>query len=257
MASARFVAIVGPASELDRPEGAARILRELGAEVRTLDLWDDPGHLFRDDREAARVVLVEAGARPDIADGVLRELRREGRLESVGAIVAVSHDHVARLAPTNGFDDFVLVPYVPAELYARIRAVEWRRSEFATEERVKVGSLVVDRSAHEVTMGGTLVSLTAREFALLSYLCDRRGKVVSRKELLTNVWGNDYEGGARTVDIHVRRLRAKLGATFALSTLRGAGYKLAAVGGVGGEGPGPASAAGIVARDARSVSIAR
>src|SRR6185312_11960507 len=121
---------------------------------------------------------------------------------------------------------FVLVPYVPSELYARIRLLEWRRSEFATEERMKVGDIVVDRAAHEVLLDGASVSLTAKEFALLAYLAERRGKVVSRDELLRRVWGNRYEGGARTVDIHVRRLRAKLGQALPLSTLRGSGYKL-------------------------------
>src|SRR6185312_3584325 len=113
-----------------------------------------------------------------------------------------------------------------AELYARIRLLEWRRSEFATEERMKVGAIVIDRAAHEVLLDGASVSLTAKEFALLAYLAERRGKVVSRDELLRRVWGNRYEGGVRTVDIHVRRLRAKRGQALPLSTLRGSGYKL-------------------------------
>ena len=127
---------------------------------------------------------------------------------------------MARVDPSSGFDDFVLHPYVPEELYARIRAVEWRRSEFATEERHKVGPIVVDQASHEVTRNGQPVQLTAKEFALLVYLCERRGKVLSR------VWGNRYDGGPRTVDIHVRRLRAKLGDALPLETLRGSGYKL-------------------------------
>ena len=118
---------------------------------------------------------------------------------------------MARLDPSGGFDDFVLMPYVPAELYARIRALEWRRSEFATEERLKVGEIVVDKAAHEVIANGRPVSLTAKEFALLAFLCERRGKALSREQLLAKVWGTRYEGGPRTVDIHVRRLRAKLG----------------------------------------------
>src|SRR6185369_10411473 len=145
-----------------------------------------------------------------------------------GALVALTGAQVARIEPSSGFDDFVLVPYVPAELYARIRILEWKRSEFATEERMKVGALVIDRAAREVLLGGAGVVLTAKEFSLLAYLCERRGKVVSREELLRRVWGNRYEGGARTVDIHVRRLRAKLGAALPLATLRGSGYKLEA-----------------------------
>ncbi|WP_437740702.1 response regulator transcription factor [Sorangium sp. So ce1504] len=212
--------------------------------MRTLDLWDDPPRLFHDDESKARAIVVEALDRPDLAAAALRALRREPRLEEVGALVAVSVAQIARIEPSSGFDDFLLVPYVPAELYARVRLVEWRRSEFATEERVKVGAIVIDRAAHDVSVGGMHVPLTAKEFALLSYVCERRGKVVSRTELLRRVWGSQYEGGARTVDIHVRRLRAKLGAALPLVTLRGAGYRLESpIPGAGGPEGGDASRA--------------
>jgi DNA-binding response OmpR family regulator len=232
MGGRAFIAIVGHGPDLEREDGAASVLRGLGADVRTLDLWDEPHRLFPDDEaESAverrpRALLVEALDRPDLAVAALRALRREPRLEDVGAILAVRSTQVARIEPSSGFDDFVLAPYVPAELYARIRLLEWRRSEFATEERMKVGAIVIDRAAHEVLLDGAAVTLTAKEFALLAYLAERRGKVVSRDELLRRVWGNRYEGGARTVDIHVRRLRAKLGSELPLATLRGSGYKL-------------------------------
>ncbi|WP_437587100.1 winged helix-turn-helix domain-containing protein [Sorangium sp. So ce1000] len=244
MARRSFIAIVGHGPDLERDEGAASVLRSLGADVRTLDLWDDPPRLFHDDESKARAIVVEALDRPDLAAAALRALRREPRLEEVGALVAVSVAQIARIEPSSGFDDFLLVPYVPAELYARVRLVEWRRSEFATEERVKVGAIVIDRAAHDVSVGGMHVPLTAKEFALLSYVCERRGKVVSRTELLRRVWGSQYEGGARTVDIHVRRLRAKLGAALPLVTLRGAGYRLESpIPGSGGPEGGDASRA--------------
>ncbi|WP_438015235.1 response regulator transcription factor [Sorangium sp. So ce315] len=244
MARRSFIAIVGHGPDLERDEGAASVLRSLGADVRTLDLWDDPPRLFVDDESKARAIVVEALDRPDLAAAALRALRREPRLEEVGALVAVSVAQIARVEPSSGFDDFLLVPYVPAELYARVRLVEWRRSEFATEERVKVGAIVIDRAAHDVSVGGMHVPLTAKEFALLSYVCERRGKVVSRTELLRRVWGSQYEGGARTVDIHVRRLRAKLGAALPLVTLRGAGYRLESpVPGSGGPEGGDAARA--------------
>ena len=225
----RLIGIIGHGPELEREDGAASVLRGLGANVATIDLWEEPHHLFAEDEGAeVRALIIEALDRPDLAVAALRALRREPRLESAGALLAVTAAQVARIDPTGGFDDFVLVPYVPAELYARIRLLEWRKSEFATEERMKVGAILIDRAAREVTLGGAAVSLTAKEFSLLAYLCERRGKVVSREELLRRVWGNRYEGGARTVDIHVRRLRAKLGAALPLATLRGSGYKLTA-----------------------------
>lgn len=222
--------VVGHGPLLDREDGAAHTLRGLGADVRTLDLWDDPIGLFAEDEDEEqtrpRALVFEALDRPDLAVAALRAVRREPIFDNVGALIAVTVGQIARIEPSTGFDDFVLHPYVPEELYARIRALEWRRSEFATEERHKVGPIVIDRAAHEVSVGGRPVQLTAKEFALLAYLCERRGKVLTREHLLARVWGNRYEGGPRTVDIHVRRLRAKLGDGLPLETLRGSGYKL-------------------------------
>mgnify|MGYP003597557929 CR=1 FL=1 len=93
----------------------------------------------------------------------------------------------------------------------RIRALEWRRSEFSTDERLKVGSIVIDKAGHEVSVRGRPVQLTAKEFALLAYLAERRGKVLSREHLLAQVWGNRYDGGPRTVDIHRSNILRKLG----------------------------------------------
>jgi DNA-binding response OmpR family regulator len=225
---------VGHGPLLEREDGAPAVLRQLGATVRTLDLWDNAQKLLHDDDERngvrPRVLVFEALDRPDLATSALRALRREPTFDGVAAIVAVTVGQLARVEPSSGFDDFVLFPYVPEELYARIRALEWRRSEFANEERQKVGSIVIDKAAHEVTVAGQPVLLTAKEFALLAYVVERRGRVLSRDHLLMHVWGDRYEGGARTVDIHVRRLRAKLGEAFPLETLRGSGYKLRAPG---------------------------
>lgn len=237
MSTAPFVVVIGHGPDLESAEGAAALLRSLGAEVRTLDLWDEGGSLFDDDGASARVIVIEAGERPDLAVAALRAVRKTPQLEEVPAIVAVAPRQIARVEPSSGFDDFIVLPCVPSELYARIRQLEWRRSEFATEERVKVGRLVVDRAAHEVLVDGGAVPLTAKEFALLAFLAQNRGRVFSRESLLARVWGGRYEGGARTVDIHVRRLRMKLGEAFPLETLRGAGYKLRSPGDGGGEPP--------------------
>ena len=230
--SKSFVAVIGHGPMLDREEGAVATLRQLGATVRQLDLWDDPVNLIEDEDDERdvrpRALVFEALDRPDLAVAALRAVRKEPYFDNIGALIAVTVGQVARVDPSTGFDDFVLHPYVPEELYGRIRALEWRRSEFATEERHKVGGIVVDRAGHEVTVDGRPVGLTAKEFALLGYLCERRGKVLSREHLLARVWGNRYDGGPRTVDIHVRRLRAKLGEALPLETLRGSGYKLRA-----------------------------
>ena len=202
-----------------------------------MDLWEDFGRIFErtgdlravpEEGAIARAVVFEGSDRPDLAIASLRAARRESRLTDVPAILSVPTRQVARVEPSSGFDDFIVTPYDPAELYARIRALEWKRSEFSTEERLKMGGLVIDRAAHEVTVDGRRVTLTAKEFALLAFLAANRGRVYSREVLLARVWGARYEGGARTVDIHVRRLRAKLGDALPLETPRGAGYKLRA-----------------------------
>ena len=225
-----FIAVVGHGPVLDREDGAAATLRQLGATVRTLDLWDDPYKLIqRGEQErdvVVRALVFEALDRPDLAVAALRSVRKAELVANVPAIIAVTVGQIARVEPSSGFDDFVLHPYVPEELYARIRSLEWRSSEFSNEERLKVGSLMIDKAAHEVTLDGRPVTLTAKEFALLAYLCARRGRVLTRDHLLSRVWGDSYDGGPRTVDIHVRRLRGKLGNSFPLETLRGSGYKL-------------------------------
>jgi DNA-binding response OmpR family regulator len=219
---------------LDREEGACATLRQLGATVRTLDLWDDPVNLIDDQDEEGdvrpRALVFEALDRPDLAVAALRAVRKTPELTETPAIVAVSPRQIGRMDPASGFDDFIVLPCTPVELYARIRQLEWQKSEFATEERLKVGALVVDRAAHEVVLDGRTIALTAKEFALLAFLAQNRGRVFTRETLLARVWGARYEGGARTVDIHVRRLRMKLGDALPLETLRGAGYKLRGVG---------------------------
>jgi DNA-binding winged helix-turn-helix (wHTH) protein len=206
------------------------MLRQLGSEVRTLDLWDDFVGVVEQARAGGgvRAMVFEAGERPDLAVAALRAARKVTELAETPTVLSLPPRQITSYDPASGFDDFLVMPCVPAELYARIRALEWQRSEFATEERLKIGTLVVDRAAHEVSVDGRRVTLTAKEFALLAFLAANRGRVFSREALLSRVWGSRYEGGARTVDIHVRRLRAKLGDALPLETLRGAGYKLRA-----------------------------
>jgi DNA-binding winged helix-turn-helix (wHTH) protein len=227
-----FVAVIGHGLLLEREDGACSTLRQLGAVVRTLDLWDEPVALIGDDDHELdirpRALVFEALDRPDLAVAALRAMRKEPYFDNVGALITVTLGQVARIEPSSGFDDFCLHPYVPAELYGRIRALEWQRSEFAMEEQYKVGDVVIDTAAHEVSVDGRPIQLTAKEFGLLVYLCERRGRVLSREQLLSHVWGSAYEGGVRTVDIHVRRLRGKLGQALPVETLRGSGYKLSA-----------------------------
>ncbi|MEO8799206.1 MAG: winged helix-turn-helix domain-containing protein [Polyangiaceae bacterium] len=226
---ANFLLVVGHTPDLARDESAASILRQLGAVVHTLDFWADVEEAFEGhEGEVCRAIVIDAGERPDFARSSLRALRKDERLRDLPAMVVLQERQVAQQEPGAGFDDFVVAPVRSVELYARIRRLEWQQSEFLTDERVKVGSMVIDRAAREVSVDGRRVSFTAKEFNLLAFLASNRGRVFGRDVLLARVWGARYEGGARTVDIHVRRLRAKLGDAFPLETLRGAGYCLRA-----------------------------
>jgi phosphate regulon transcriptional regulator PhoB len=128
-----------------------------------------------------------------------------------------------------GADDYVVKPFSPRELVARIRAVLRRTAAEAGPEERKLGDLEIDEGRHRVTVAGTLVELTAKEFGLLVALLHAGGRVLSREQLLDGVWGyaNAAEIESRTVDVHVRRLREKLGAAARrIVTVKGAGYRL-------------------------------
>lgn len=223
-----WILVVGAPQVVERPEGGAAVLRELGCPVQTADLWeglDTPSMA----REAPTAVLIEALDQVDAGRAALVRVRAEATLAEVPVIAAVTVPALQRIQPADAFDDIVLVPYVPVELYVRVRRAEWRRSDFATQEHMKIGGVMIDVAAHEVSVEGRAVSLTQQEFALLRFLASNRGRVYSRQQLLERVWGVDYYGGSRTVDIHIRRLRMKLGEDkVPIETVRGVGYKLRA-----------------------------
>lgn len=223
-----WILIVGSPQTVEQPDGGAEALRQLGCRVRTADLWDrlDEPELTTDPPTA---VLIEARDEVDAGRAALVRLRAVPALADVPVLLAVTVNALQRIQPQDAFADIVLVPYVPAELYVRIRRAEWSSSEFESAERIKVGQVIVDIAAHEVAVEGRPVKLTQQEFALLKFLASHRGRVFSRQQLLERVWGVDYYGGSRTVDIHVRRLRMKLGPeSVPLETVRGVGYKMAA-----------------------------
>lgn len=128
-----------------------------------------------------------------------------------------------------GADDYVAKPFSPNELIARIRAVARRSRRAESADAVlRFGPVAIDLERHIVLNDGREVELTAKEFLLLRYLLEHRGRVLSRDLLLSDVWGYQYTGGTRTVDVHIRRLRQKLPALVTgLVTVKQFGYKLA------------------------------
>jgi DNA-binding response OmpR family regulator len=125
------------------------------------------------------------------------------------------------------FDDFCLSPVRQTELDARLKHLFWRTGRGTRPELIEYGPLVLNLETYQAAIGGRPLDLTYMEYELLKFLSSHPGKVFTRETLLSRVWGYDYYGGARTVDVHVRRLRAKLGEEQAalISTVRSVGYR--------------------------------
>jgi two-component system alkaline phosphatase synthesis response regulator PhoP len=163
---------------------------------------------------------------------ILKKLRTNGRWRSVPVIMLTAKntefDKVMGL--DSGADDFVAKPFGMMELLARIRAVLRRTEKSQTVEQVSLGSITVDVSRRSVTAGGEEVVLTYKEFELLLVLMMNPGQVLSRTTLMDRVWGGEFPKENRTLDVHIRTMRAKLGdAGDMISTVRGVGYKIEAM----------------------------
>ena len=161
---------------------------------------------------------------------VCQALRQEASTAAVPVIMLTARgeesDRVRGLE--LGADDYIVKPFSPKELVARVAALLRRLERPKTASRtLRHGTLTMDLDRHVVQIGGDDVRLTAKEFLLLQYLIEHRGRVLSRDLLLTDVWGYQYTGGTRTVDVHVRRLREKIPLlSTALTTIKQFGYKL-------------------------------
>jgi len=163
---------------------------------------------------------------PD-ADGfdVCRAIRSTSSLPVV--MLTARDEEVDRVTGLElGADDYVTKPFSPRELAARVRAVLRRVEPDGTDDRLAAGDVELDRRARTASVAGADVELTGREFDLLWHLAARPGIVLSRAQLLDRVWGLEFPGGTRTVDVHVGQLRRKLGRPRLIRTVRGAGYKV-------------------------------
>ena len=159
---------------------------------------------------------------------ILRRIRTDARLEDTPVLMLTARtsemDKVKGLE--TGADDYVVKPFGIMELQARVKAV-LRRTERRSDRLLTWGDLEIDPAAREVRKAGRVVELTYKEFELLKLLCTRRGVALTRDEILQAVWDYDYTGETRTVDMHVKALRQKLGEAGAyIETVRGYGYKI-------------------------------
>lgn len=125
-----------------------------------------------------------------------------------------------------GIDDFIITPYSLRELEARLRLALWNDNRPPDEHTIKLDDLSINVVRYEVRVKGAIIELTLKEYELLKHLVTHQGRVFTRSDLLDSIWGYDYYGGMRTVDVHIRRLRSKLdNIGDAIATVRGVGYK--------------------------------
>jgi DNA-binding response OmpR family regulator len=184
-------------------------------------------------RHHPRLVVLDVGL-PDV-DG-LEVCRRLRQTSNVPVIFLTARDgEVDRVLGLElGGDDYVTKPFSPAELVARVKAVLRRVDGGAAPDVVQAGPVTVDVGRREVLVDDVPVEFTTKEFDLLRFLAERPGLAMSRQQILDGVWGYDWFGDARTVDVHIAQVRKKLGDRVVITTVRGVGYRL--------EAPRPANA---------------
>lgn len=174
------------------------------------------------------LILVDATMDVGVAEEATRMLSLTWEIGLPPIVVVVSEDTITRFRFELGADDFVLAGATAQEISARMALVARRTGHGDDAAAIKVGDLIVNPDNYQVYVHGRPLDLTYKEFELLKFLAQRPGRVCDRDTLLREVWGYDYYGGTRTVDVHVRRLRAKLGAEHEalIETIRNVGYRL-------------------------------
>lgn len=155
---------------------------------------------------------------------VCKEIRQYSKVPII-MLTAKGEEHDELQGFDLGVDEYVSKPFSPKILVARVNAI-LRRTNVLDDEKLEIGGIVLDRTAHEVAIDGKVVELSFKEFELLSYFVENKGVALSRERILNNVWNYDYFGDARTIDTHVKKLRSKMGSKGDyIKTIWGMGYK--------------------------------
>jgi len=207
------------------PAELARCLDLAGYSWKTIG---DAASLSGHEPPAWTGAVVAVDDQPDNGWALCRELRH-GDIRVEPLLVLVSGAQLDDLDTRNElFDDFLITPFHPRELEARIRHLLWRVGRGTRPEIVTHGPIELNVETYQAMVDGRPLDLTYMEYELLRFLAASPGQVFTRETLLNRVWGYEYYGGARTVDVHVRRLRAKLGEEHSnlIQTVRSVGYKL-------------------------------
>ena len=212
----------------DDPKVARFVVRVLSEEGFTVDLCRTGLDGVAQARTGLYDLLVLDWMLPDI-DGlaVCRDVRVAGVTAPILMLTARGETKERVIGLESGADDYMVKPFEVEEFVARVRALLRRSAGFA---RVRCGDLEVDRVGHRAILSGEAMNLTSREYALLVYLLQKADHVVTRSELLAHVWETTFDPGSNLVEVHVSRLREKLGKhSWMIETVRGAGYRLRSV----------------------------
>lgn len=175
---------------------------------------------------APSVMLFSMVGRPD-AQAIRTVLRSRDLLPQTATIAVVRSDQLAAFDVQMGFDDFIVHPAIADEVVARVRRAIWKKSGVESDNTLRLGELLIDLGNYKAFISGRPIDLTYKEYELLRFLATNRDKVFTREALLNRVWGYDFYGGARTVDVHIRRLRSKIedGHHTFIETVRNVGYR--------------------------------
>lgn len=180
--------------------------------------------IFFENKEIALVILDVMMPKMDGWE-TCREIRQYSKVPII-MLTAKSDERDELLGFQLGVDEYISKPFSPKILVARVEAILRRTNQLGAEELLSAGGIIVDKTAHSVTIDGQDVELSYKEFELLAYFLENKGVALSREKILNSVWNYDYFGDARTIDTHVKKLRSKLGQKGDLiKTIWGMGYK--------------------------------
>jgi len=205
----------------------ADFLAKEGFEVLEAEDGEKAMDLFYADKDIALVILDVMMPKMD-GWQVLSEMRESSQVPVI-MLTARSDEKDELRGFDLGVDEYVTKPFSPRTLVARVEAILRRTSSRDENDRIELSGIVLDKSAHQVTIDGEPVELSFKEFELLEYFMENNRIALSREKILNHVWNYDYYGDARTIDTHVKKLRSKLGSKGELiKTIWGMGYKLEA-----------------------------
>lgn len=196
-----------------------------GYEVLEAGDGNEAVDIFLEEKDIALVIL---DVMMPVMDGweTCREIRSYSKVPII-MLTAKSDEKDELLGFQLGVDEYISKPFSPKILVARVEAILRRTNQLGEEAILEVGGIIVDKTAHSVTIDGKTVDLSFKEFELLVYFMENKGMALSREKILNSVWDYDYFGDARTIDTHVKKLRSKLqGKGDLIKTIWGIGYKL-------------------------------